>query len=78
MPRRPMHPLNWHLDKRSTSLNDLKRDMAILATSGEDWTERTKRLLFRRSVPKTVPRRLVAFRVQCMNIAGQRKMMGRR
>ena len=29
------------------SLDDLKRDMAILATSGEDWTERTKRLAAR-------------------------------
>ena len=26
---------------------DLKRDMAILATSGRDWTERTKRLAAR-------------------------------
>jgi hypothetical protein len=29
------------------SLNDLKHDMAILATSGKDWTERTKRLAAR-------------------------------
>jgi hypothetical protein len=29
------------------SLNDLKRDMAILATSGKDWTERTKRIAAR-------------------------------
>jgi hypothetical protein len=29
------------------SLDDLKRDMAILATSGEDWAERTKRLASR-------------------------------
>lgn len=29
---------------------ELKRDMAILATSGRDWTERTKRLVAR--VPK--------------------------
>lgn len=28
-------------------LADLKRDMAILATSGRDWTERTKRLASR-------------------------------
>ncbi|UFW40040.1 hypothetical protein [Bradyrhizobium sp. WSM471] len=26
------------------ALEDLKRDMAILATSGRDWTERTRRL----------------------------------
>lgn len=26
------------------AMEDLKRDMAILATSGQDWTERTKRL----------------------------------
>ena len=26
------------------SLEDLKRDMAILATSGKEWSERTKRL----------------------------------
>ena len=26
------------------TMEDLKRDMAILATSGRDWTERTKRL----------------------------------
>jgi len=25
-------------------MEDLKRDMAILATSGRDWAERTKRL----------------------------------
>jgi len=29
------------------SLNDLKRDMAILATSGKDWSERTKQLAAR-------------------------------
>ena len=29
------------------TLVDLKRDMAILATSGRDWTERTKRLAAR-------------------------------
>jgi hypothetical protein len=29
------------------TLADLKRDMAILATSGRDWTERTKRLAAR-------------------------------
>jgi hypothetical protein len=28
-------------------LSDLKRDMAILATSGRDWSERTKRLAAR-------------------------------
>jgi hypothetical protein len=32
------------------SLEDLKRDMAILATSGQEWSERTKRLAAR--VPK--------------------------
>ena len=32
------------------SLEDLKRDMAILATSGKEWSERTKRLAAR--VPK--------------------------
>src|SRR3954469_22523337 len=26
------------------AMEDLKRDMAILATSGRDWTERTRRL----------------------------------
>jgi hypothetical protein len=29
------------------SLNNLKRDMAVLATSGKDWTERTQRLAAR-------------------------------
>jgi hypothetical protein len=29
------------------ALEDLKRDMAILATSGRDWTERTRRLAAR-------------------------------
>jgi hypothetical protein len=29
------------------SLTDLKRDIAILATSGKDWSERTKRLAAR-------------------------------
>ncbi len=29
------------------AMADLKRDMAILATSGRDWTERTKRLAAR-------------------------------
>jgi hypothetical protein len=29
------------------SLNDLKHDMAILAASGKDWSERTKRLAAR-------------------------------
>lgn len=29
------------------AMADLKRDMAILATSGADWTERTKRLAAR-------------------------------
>lgn len=29
------------------SLPDLKRDMAILATSGEDWAQRTRRLAAR-------------------------------
>ena len=29
------------------SLNNLKRDMAVLAASGKDWTERTKRLAAR-------------------------------
>jgi hypothetical protein len=29
------------------SLNNLKHDMAILATSGRDWTERTKRVAAR-------------------------------
>jgi hypothetical protein len=29
------------------SFNNLKRDMAVLATSGKDWTERTKRLAAR-------------------------------
>lgn len=29
------------------SMADIKRDMAILATSGRDWTERTKRLAAR-------------------------------
>ena len=28
-------------------MEDLKRDMAILATSGRDWSERTKRLASR-------------------------------
>jgi hypothetical protein len=29
------------------SLNNLKRDMAVLAASGKDWTERTQRLAAR-------------------------------
>ena len=29
------------------SLNNLKYDMAVLASSGKDWTERTKRLAAR-------------------------------
>lgn len=29
------------------AMADLKRDMAILATSGRDWSERTKRLASR-------------------------------
>jgi hypothetical protein len=29
------------------SLNNLKHDMAVLASSGKDWTERTKRLAAR-------------------------------
>jgi hypothetical protein len=29
------------------SLNNLKQDMAVLASSGKDWTERTKRLAAR-------------------------------
>ncbi|MCJ9728628.1 hypothetical protein [Bradyrhizobium sp. PRIMUS42] len=29
---------------------DLKRDMAILATSGQDWAERTKRLFAKRAL----------------------------
>jgi hypothetical protein len=28
-------------------MTDLKRDMAILATSGQDWTEQTRRLASR-------------------------------
>jgi hypothetical protein len=32
------HPDGW------ASMADLKRDMAILATSGREWSERTKRL----------------------------------
>jgi hypothetical protein len=41
------------------TLGDLKRDMAILATSGDDWTRRTKRFAARLPNLEIFPQGLV-------------------